>query len=89
MKTDTLQTIATVAHKTSYAGAAGGFWGWLTSNATLGLLGLLVALCSMLINAWYKRKADLRAAAEHELLIKERQIRLELLQTEIRVEHTP
>jgi len=90
MKTETFHTIAAAAHKTTYAGAAGGFWGWLTSNATLGLIGALIALCGLIVNFIYKRKADQRAehesnlaAQESQLRLHERRMRIALLQTQI------
>jgi len=83
MKTETFHTIAAAAHKTTYAGAAGGFWGWLTSNATLGLIGTLIALLGLAINTYYRRKADRRASQESALRQQESQLRISLLQNQL------
>jgi len=81
MKSETINAVAGAASKTTLAGALGGFRGWITDNATLGLLGVLV-------NWYYRRKADRHerqaarmAQAEHQLRQQERQLRIDLLRS--------
>lgn len=50
------QVVTTIANKATYGGAIGGFWGWLTSNNILGLIGVLIALAGFLVNWYYKHK---------------------------------
>lgn len=67
MKTETLETIASVSSKVTTAGAAGSVIGTFLINNMVGIIGLLIALAGYLTNAHYKRKANKRHAAEHEL----------------------
>lgn len=58
-------TIAAIANKTTYAGGATALiGGWAASDfAAIG--GLLVALVGLVIQFYYKRRADRREAEEH------------------------
>jgi hypothetical protein len=67
MRTETLETIANVSSKVTTAGAAGSVIGTFLINNMVGIIGLLIALAGYLTNAHYKRKANKRHAAEHEL----------------------
>ncbi len=67
MKTETLETIASVSSKVTTAGAAGSVIGTFLINNMVGIIGLLIALAGYLTNAHYKRKANKRHVAEHEL----------------------
>ncbi len=79
MKNETIDAAAAAASKLTLAGAVGGFWGWLTANGTLGLIGACVAIGGMAINWYYKREANRRLIAEHELRQRERQMRIDLM----------
>lgn len=64
MKTEALEaTTAAVASKTTYAGAAVSFYGWLTSNEFAGLVGVLGVVVGIIINWYYKAKRDKREQA--------------------------
>lgn len=67
MKTETIEHIGAISSKATVAGAMTGFWGWLSASGTLGLLGLLIALGGLAVNWYYKREANRRHTAEHEL----------------------
>ncbi|MFT4041507.1 MAG: holin [Thermomicrobiales bacterium] len=79
MKTETIEALGAASSKITAAGAVTSFWGWLTSSATLGLLGVLVALCGTLVSSYYRRKADQRHEAEAEQKRRERDLRMELM----------
>lgn len=67
MKTETLDTISAAASKVTIAGATTSAVGTFMLNNMVGIIGLLIALAGYLTNAHYKRKANARHAAEHEL----------------------
>lgn len=50
------QLAATVADKAQWGGGVGAFWGWVTSNNVLGVIGVLIALAGFIVNWYYKHK---------------------------------
>ena len=57
--------ISAAASKSTYAGVVSMFLGWLVSNNAAIVVGMLVGVCGLLINWYYKREDHkLRAAAE-------------------------
>ncbi len=64
------QQIQQAAADTSWIGAGAGVVGFLTSSYFIGLLGVMVALLGVFINAamnWhFKHREDRRRQAEHE-----------------------
>lgn len=68
LKTEAAEaTAAAIASKATQAGAGTAVFGGLTANEFAAFGGLLVAVVGLLVQAYYKRKADKRHAAEHEL----------------------
>lgn len=67
MKTETIDAIATAGSRTTGGGAIVGFLGWLASSQAIGLLGIGIALLGALVNWHYKREANRRHVAEHQL----------------------
>lgn len=57
--------VAAVAHKVTQAGGAAAVIGWLTVNDIVAIGGLLVAVVGVMIQFYYKRKADRRDAELH------------------------
>lgn len=56
--------ISAAASKSTYAGVVSMFLGWLVSNNAAIVVGMLVGVCGLLINWYYKREDHkLRAAA--------------------------
>lgn len=60
--------VASAASKSTYAGAASMFFGWVASSEAAIVIGMVVGVLGLLINWYYKAKADRRA----ELLYKAR-----------------
>ena len=58
-------TIAAVANKVSYSGAGAAVIGGLTANDIAAFGGLLIAVIGVVIQFYYKRKADRRDTEEH------------------------
>ena len=58
MRTETIESIATVGNRTTEGGAAVGFLGWLLSSQAIGLIGLLVAALGLFVTWYYRREAD-------------------------------
>jgi hypothetical protein len=58
--------VATVASKSTYAGAGASFLGWLVSSEFTIVVGIIVAIAGLAVNWYYKAKADRRGEAEHE-----------------------
>ncbi|MCM5682524.1 hypothetical protein M8A51_23590 [Schlegelella sp. S2-27] len=58
--------IAAAGSGATKAGAGTTVVAWYFSNEFLGVMGLLIALAGMVVNAYYKRKADRRHEAEHQ-----------------------
>lgn len=67
MKTETIEQVGGAANKVTLAGAGISGWGWLASNEFLGLVGALVAIGGLVVTWYYKREANKRHAAEHQL----------------------
>ena len=53
-----------VSSKTTWAGALGGFAGWVASVNWLGVAGLLIAIAGFLTNLYFARRRDKREEAE-------------------------
>lgn len=79
MKTENINAIGTTADKTTFAGAGIAGGGWLTANELAALIGAMVAILSLMVSWYYKRQANLRLAAEHDLRQRERQMRIEMM----------
>lgn len=60
-------TAAAIASKATQAGAGAAVFGGLTANEFAAFGGLIVAVLGLLVQAYFKRRADARHAAEHEL----------------------
>ena len=57
--------IAASASKATYGGAATIGLGWLLSNEFAVLMGMVLGLCGLAVNWYYRAKADRRHEAEH------------------------
>lgn len=80
MKSEAIDiTIAAVGSKTTYGGAGVSVVGFLLSNQFFGLMGVAIALAGLLMNLYYKRKADRRLVVEAEHRRQERQLRMDLM----------
>ena len=79
MRNETIDALSATGSKVTVAGAGLSGWGWVVSNEFFGAMGLLVALAGLLINLYYKRKADARIEREALLRIQERQMRIDLM----------
>ena len=55
---------ASVANKTTVAGALTGAVGWLAQVNWLGLSGVLIAILGLLVNFYFQHRRDKREAAE-------------------------
>lgn len=58
--------IAAAASKVTYTGAGTVGLGWLFSNEAAVVAGFLIGLAGLLVNWYYKAKADRRLTREHE-----------------------
>lgn len=68
MNSEAAEAVAgSLGAKAVYGGGGVAVFGGLTSHDVIGLLGLAVALIGGLISWYYKRKADKRAEALHQL----------------------
>ena len=74
-----VEAITSAASRTTYAGAGVALWSWVTSNGFLGLVGAAVAIGGLLVNWYYRREADARERAAHELQMEEQRLRVALL----------
>lgn len=64
MKTEAAElAIASAASKSTYAGAVSVLAGWLTSSEAAVLIGIVIGVSGLLVNWYYKAKADRRAEA--------------------------
>lgn len=69
---DTVDQIGVaVSTKTTWAGALGGFAGWLASVNWLGIAGLAIAVAGFLTNLYFARRRDKREEAESAARIAE------------------
>lgn len=69
-------TIAAVASKATYTGAGTIGIGWLFSNEFAVLAGFVIGLAGLLVNWHYKRQANGRYRAEHEMRRREHEARM-------------
>lgn len=60
-------TLAAVGSKVTYTGAGLTGLGWFASSEFMGLAGLAIGVVGMVINWYYKAKADRRLDREHAL----------------------
>lgn len=60
---------ASIANKTTMAGAATGFAGWLVEINWLGMSGVLIALLGLLANVYFQIRRDRREARESDARI--------------------
>lgn len=80
MKIETIEAIATAGSRTTVGGATVGAIGAFISSNMVGIGGLFIALLGMMVNVHFRRKADRRMQLEHDLRIKERTLRIDLMQ---------
>lgn len=57
---------ASVANKTTVAGAVAGALGWMAQVNWLGLAGVLIALLGLLANIYFQHRRDKREQEERE-----------------------
>lgn len=50
-----------IASKSTYGGAAGAVLGWMLSSEFTVVVGVVVAIAGLVVNWYYKAKADKRA----------------------------
>lgn len=79
MKTDTIDTLAAVGNRVTGTGAGLTVLGWVTSAQFVSLAGLALALAGVLVNWYYRAKANRRNELEHAL-------RVELLRSKRQME---
>lgn len=68
--------VAAAASKATYSGAGLTGLGWLFSNEFAVLAGILIGLAGLLVNWHYKRQANGRYRAEHEMRRREHEARM-------------
>jgi hypothetical protein len=59
-------TLAALGHKTAQAGTATTFVGWVLSSQGTAAIGIVIGLCGLGIQLYFRRKQDKREQAEHE-----------------------
>lgn len=64
-------TVAAIANKVTYTGGATAFVGGLTANELAAIGGLIVAVVGLVVQWYYKRKADRREAEFHAVRLRE------------------
>lgn len=79
MKPETLDSIGAAGTKMSIVGAGTAGAGWLTASEFAAIVGALVAIAGLIITWYYKREANRRLVAEHQLRQEERQMRMDLM----------
>lgn len=79
MKIETIEAIATAGNRTTVGGATIGAIGAFISSNMIGIGGLFIALLGVIVNVHFRRKADKRMQVEHDLRIKERMLRIDLM----------
>jgi hypothetical protein len=71
MKNEAIEaSVAAVASKSTYAGAGSAALGWFLSNEFAVVFGIVVAAVGLLVNWYYKRKADRRAEHLHAVRLR-------------------
>lgn len=63
--------VASVASKLTYAGSASIGIGWWFTNEAAVLYGLIIGVAGILVNLYYRSKADKREEELHRLKVKE------------------
>lgn len=66
MEQHELATIAGIANKATYAGATSALYGGFTANELAAVGGFAVALIGLLVQVWFKLRADRRDAELHK-----------------------
>jgi hypothetical protein len=61
-----LATAAGIANKVAYAGATSAMYGGFTANELAAVGGFAVALIGLLVQVWFKVRADRRDAELHK-----------------------
>lgn len=86
MKTETMEAISSASVKASVAGGIAAVFGGLTAADLAAYVGAIVAILGVLVNSYYKHKADKRHAlenqrreAEYQRRDAERSLRMELM----------
>ena len=60
-----LATVAGIANKATYAGATSALYGGFTANELAAIGGFAVAVVGLLVQVWFKLRADRRHAELH------------------------
>ena len=81
MKTETMEAISSAGVKASVAGGIAAVFGGLTAADLAAYVGAIVAILGVLVNSYYKHKADKRHALENQRRDAERSLRMELMRT--------
>lgn len=63
-------TIAAAGSKATYAGAGTSVAGWMLSSEFAALCGIILGVCGLVVNYWYRRREDRRQQVEHEIRMK-------------------
>lgn len=58
--------VAAVGSKATYAGATASATSWLLSSEAGVLAGIVVGVCGLAVNFYFKRREDARLQAEHD-----------------------
>ena len=69
MKTETMEAISSAGVKASVAGGIAAVFGGLTAADLAAYVGAIVAILGVLVNSYYKHKADVRHTREHDLRV--------------------
>lgn len=82
--TDSLQdTVSVAASKTAIiTGSGTALWGVFTNEVFFGLIGVMIAVITMFINWYYRRKSNNREAEKAELEKAILRARLEIIKNE-------
>ena len=62
-------TMAALGTKATYTGAGVTGLGWFLSSEFFGLVGMLIGVVGLCITWYYKQRADVRHAKEHEIRV--------------------
>lgn len=79
MKTETLESLGAAGNKATIVGGSVAGAGWLTASEFAAIVGAIVAVAGLAITWYYKREANRRLVAEHNLRQQERQIRIDMM----------